>query len=128
MARLEHDDADHQRPRGRDPHDGGDPEATGRGRDARGRRDRDPPDHEHGPRDRPSRERRRGRNRAASRDQDLARIGRARDPDLLSEPKKPSMGTARKRAPKPAATPPDPTTPKLEPVVAKAATAASAAL
>ena len=50
LVRLEPDDADHQRPRGRDPDHGGDHQAAGRARDARGRRHRHPADHEHGPR------------------------------------------------------------------------------
>ena len=43
----------------------------------------DPPDHEHGPRRRPPGERRRGRCRAASRYQGVARGGRAGHADLL---------------------------------------------
>ena len=54
---LEH--ADHQRPRGRDPLDGGDREAAARDRGRRERRDRDPADDEHDLLVRPSRARRR---------------------------------------------------------------------
>ena len=68
LVRHEPDDADHQRARGRDRHDGGDHEATRRSGDARRRRHRDPADHEHGPGDRPPRERRRAGGAAFLRD------------------------------------------------------------
>ena len=85
LVRVQPHDADHQRARGRDPDHGGDHQAAGRPRDPRGRRDRDPPGHEHGPRHRPSRQRRRpggrlpsGRSRPRSKPWDPTR--RSTDP------------------------------------------------
>ena len=84
LVRFEPDDADHQRPGGRHPHDGGDHQATRGARDARWRRHRHPTGHEHGPGDRPPRQRRGQCGRLAQGDQDRARSDRAGDACLLS--------------------------------------------
>ena len=55
-----------------------------RPRDARGRRHRHPPDHEHGPRHRPPRQRRRAGGGIPADHQDLARGDRTRDAGLLT--------------------------------------------